>query len=413
MNIFRATRRLIYLQANFRCGKKCMHMNGQNISDKLGRQLQARIKAMGPLTIADYMREVLTNPTSGYYQHKSAFGPAGDFMTSPEINQMFGELISVWFISEWQKIGAPAPFQIIELGPGNGSLMNDIIKVLVHFKIHKDVTIHLVEVSQRLASVQAEKLNVNLQHEKSSASTACYQRGRTNSGINVAWYSHIEDVPRSFSFIVANEFFDALPIHKFEKTDKGWREILVDVHPEQENVFRYVQSRFPTPATMFIKPNEVRNHVELSISTVLIVQHMASRVEEDGGIVLLADYGHDGSGCDTFRAFRQHKLHDPLVDPGTADLTADVDFSAIRNAAEPKLITYGPTDQGEFLERMGIKLRLNVLLEQCNDNEKTRLRSSYNMLVDSDKMGKRFKFFAMFPAVLKEHLDKFPVAGFF
>ncbi|XP_066993538.2 protein arginine methyltransferase NDUFAF7, mitochondrial isoform X2 [Anabrus simplex] len=328
------------------------------------RHLRARIKASGPITVADYMREVLLNPVAGYYMHRDVFGKEGDFVTSPEISQMFGELLTVWFLNEWQKIGCPRPLQIVELGPGRGSLMRDILKVFQHFGSLEGVSGHLVEASQHLSSLQAHTLCVNLVNP--TKDELYYQSGRTSAGVPVYWYRHIQEVPHEFSFIYANEFFDALPIHKLQKTDEGWKEVLVDIDPQAgEDQFRYVISRGPTPASkFFIKPDEKRDHIEVSPQSEVIMQHLATRLEEDGGIALVADYGHDGEKTDTFRAFRKHQLHNPLVEPGSADLTADVDFSRLRAVAEPQLITFGPVNQGDFLERLGISVRLQVLYER-------------------------------------------------
>ena len=126
------------------------------------------------------------------------------------------------------------------------------------------------------------------------------------------------------------------------------------------------------------------------------------------------DYGHVGEKEDTFRAFKNHQLHDPPSNPGTADLTADVDFSNVKRQLEndDRLITFGPVEQGIFLNEMEAETRLNFLLENCEEREKENLRLGLDLLTNPDKMGSRFKFLSMFPAVLKDHLTKFPVNGF-
>lgn len=168
-----------------------------------------------------------------------------------------------------------------------------------------------------------------------------YFLGISRHGVTVEWYSHLKDVPRAFTLFVAHEFFDALPIHKFHKTYAGYKEVLIDVDPsstkDHENVqpkFRYVLAKNETPMSkVLIKPGENRDHIEVSPESILIYQEIAERTKEYGGIALICDYGHYGDGTDSFRAFKKHKQVDPLIMPGTADLTADVDFRAIQEVS--------------------------------------------------------------------------------
>nr|CAD7430989.1 unnamed protein product [Timema monikensis] len=380
----------------------------------LTKYLKTKMKATGPITVADYMREVLTNPVTGYYMHRDVIGDKGDFITSPEVGQLFGEMVAVWLFSEWQKVGSPNPLQLVELGPGRGSLSEDLLRVFAKFGAANIVSLHLVELSPHLSRIQAQRLcgDTTKENEPNSVENH-YRSGTSLHGTPVFWYHRLQDVPRYFSCVVANEFFDALPVHKFQKTGAGWREILIDIDPNDENKFKYVISRGETLASrLFIKKTECRNHLEVSPESAVIIQHIVDRLEEDGGIALLADYGHNGTNTDTFRAFKRHQLWDPLVEPGTADLTADVDFSCLKDAAGDRVVTYGPVSQREFLINMGIAFRLEKLLKSCKPELKDRLVTGYHLMVDKEKMGDRFKFFALFPSVLKEHLKKFPLAGF-
>jgi NADH dehydrogenase [ubiquinone] 1 alpha subcomplex assembly factor 7 len=394
--------------------------------------------ATGPITVAEYMREVLTNPTSGYYMFKDVFGQQGDFITSPEINQIFGEvriftitfqsslnlvlfqLIAIWCLTEWQKIGSPSPLQIVELGPGRGTLIQDMLRVFNQFKQEKQVTFHLVEISPYLSKLQSQKLCYNSKEIDERHGCPHYREGETVSGARIFWYKRIEDIPNGFTCLLAHEFFDALPINKFQRgTDGVWKEILIDIEPSNANQFRYVISRTETPTSKlfnikFMAADEKRNHVEYSFEAETTLNHIANRLEEHGGIGLIMDYGHFGDKGDTFRAFKNHKLHDALHDPGTADLTADVDFKHIKASCEKsnKLIAYGPIEQHQFLERMGGKVRLEALLQNSTEDMKKQLVSGYDMLTRPEQMGSRFKFLSLFPAVLGEHLKKHPVAGF-
>lgn len=209
-----------------------------------------------------------------------------------------------------------------------------------------------------------------------------------------------------------------------QRTEKGWREVLVDIDPEVPDQLRFVLAPSSTPATEnFIQPEETRDHVEVCPEAGVLIQRLASRLEKGGGAALIADYGHDGTKTDTFRGFRNHKLHDVLKAPGTADLTADVDFSYLRKMTQGRTATLGPIKQREFLKNMGIDLRLQVLLQNSQDTAtQEQLLHSYDMLMNPKKMGDCFNFFALLPHHRLTHPDKkdnpqsraplVPVAGF-
>ncbi|KAK9511470.1 hypothetical protein O3M35_000118 [Rhynocoris fuscipes] len=376
----------------------------------------------GPISIADYMREVLTNPKSGYYMKNDVFGQQGDFITSPEISQLFGEILAVWTISEWQKLGKPIPCQLVEFGPGRGTMLKDILRVykrLGIFEEEEGLSVHLVEVSRAMSNIQAEMIcdenSVKLLDETNPSNLGCYQTALCKqTSAPVFWYSDLQFVPKLFSIVLAHEFFDALPIHKFQKVGNEWKEVLIDIAEGSETELRFVLSRSPTPASVLLTKNESKHdHLEISPQTGVIMEELARRLEENGGFALVIDYGHNGDKTDTFRAFKRHSLHDPLVDPGTADLTADVDFSYLRKVTADKLISLGPITQRTFLSNMHIDTRLKMLLAKCPNMEtQNNLLSGYHMLTDQDKMGDRFKMMAFFPLVLTEFIKKFPVAGF-
>jgi NADH dehydrogenase [ubiquinone] 1 alpha subcomplex assembly factor 7 len=256
--------------------------------------------------VASYMKEILTNPSSGYYMSRDVFGSSGDFITSPEISQVFGELIAAWCLIEYQKIGTPKPLQIIELGPGRGTFIQDILRVCSKLKVvpAEALSIHLVELSPYLSKMQAQKLCFTSTEFDKQNDLPFYRIGETVSGSKIYWYQRIEDVPKEFSIILAHEFFDALPIHKLQKDGNVWKEILVDIDPQNEEKFRFVMSRNETPISKLyatLRPEETRNHVEISPESDLILNHIADRLEEHGGFGLIMDYGHSGSKEDTFR----------------------------------------------------------------------------------------------------------------
>ncbi|KAM8785830.1 protein arginine methyltransferase NDUFAF7, mitochondrial isoform 2-T3 [Rhynchonycteris naso] len=328
------------------------------------RHLMYKIKSTGPITVAEYMKEVLTNPAKGYYVYRDMLGEEGDFITSPEISQIFGEVFS----------------QL-------GSVLKNC-----------DISIHLVEVSQKLSEIQALTLTEEKVPLERSDGSPVYMKGVTKSGIPVSWYRDLQDVPKGYSFYLAHEFFDVLPVHKFQKTPQGWREVFIDIDPQVSDKLRFVLAPCATPAEAFIQRNETRDHVEVCPDAGVIIQELSQRIALTGGAALVADYGHDGTKTDTFRGFCGHKLHDVLIAPGTADLTADVDFSYLRRMAQGRVASLGPITQQAFLKNMGIDVRLKVLLgKSAEPSLRQQLLEGYDMLMNPKKMGERFNFFALLP----------------
>ncbi|XP_070578086.1 protein arginine methyltransferase NDUFAF7, mitochondrial-like isoform X2 [Ptychodera flava] len=355
------------------------------------------------------MKTVLTNPISGYYMKTDVFGAKGDFITSPEISQIFGELLGVWIVHEWMLLGSPQKLQVVELGPGRGTLAEDILRVFAKLMQIKDVvSLHLVEVSPKMSEMQELKLtgvitgsaDSGKDCERLQDGPAGYKTARAKNGTPVTWYRKLEDVPRGVpTCFIAHEFFDALPVHKIQKTEKGWHEVLVDVCNENAtSPFQFVLSPTDTAVSrLFVQQDEMRSHVEVCPEGAVVAQNMAERISQDGGCALIVDYGHDGTKGDTFRGFRNHKLHDVLTEPGTADLTADVDFAFLRRMVADRAVCHGPISQRVFLKNMGIDYRLQALIQNANESQRKDLISGYRMLTDSDQMGNRFKFFAVLP----------------
>ncbi|XP_078047941.1 protein arginine methyltransferase NDUFAF7, mitochondrial isoform X2 [Augochlora pura] len=329
-------------------------------------------------------------------------------------------MIAVWILYEKMRI-AKCPFQLVELGPGRGTLIKDILRAFKQLHVLNSVSVHLVEISPALSLIQANNLckatkecNIKVSESEHNTTTH-YREGVTEDNVNIYWYYSVKDIPKGFSIFLAHEFFDALPIHKFQRTDKGWNEVLVDIIEGcKEEKFRYVLSNVQTSAMIYISNDEKRNHIEVSPQTLAIVKYIAQYLWGYGGFALICDYGHNGDKTDTFRAFSQHKQQDPLLCPGTADLTADVDFSMISKVAEKndRLITFGPVTQTSFLKNLGIDVRLQMLLQNASKETKNRLESEYHMIIDEDKMGNKFKFLSLFPFILKDYFQKCPVTGF-
>ncbi|PNI41371.1 NDUFAF7 isoform 9, partial [Pan troglodytes] len=266
------------------------------------RHLMYKIKSTGPITVAEYMKEVLTNPAKGYYVYRDMLGEKGDFITSPEISQIFGELLGIWFISEWMATGKSTAFQLVELGPGRGTLVGDILRVFTQLgSVLKncDISVHLVEVSQKLSEIQALTLTEEKVPLERNAGSPVYMKGVTKSGIPISWYRDLHDVPKGYSFYLAHEFFDVLPVHKFQKTPQGWREVFVDIDPQVSDKLRFVLAPSATPAEAFIQHDETRDHVEVCPDAGVIIEELSQRIALTGGAALVADYGHDGTKTDT------------------------------------------------------------------------------------------------------------------
>jgi len=382
----------------------------KSTKNDLVEAIERRIKFSGPLTVAAYMTEILTHPASGYYMGKDVLGPEGDFITSPEISQMFGELIGLWFVSEWINAGAPASVQFIELGPGRGTLVDDVCRVFAQIPdMTSDVKVALVELSQHQRQMQKRKLETGNHVLHDGEELALITDGvssTTRHGFSVSWFDHINSVPASpFCFIIAHEFFDALPVHKFQKTEEhGWREVCIDMDYSEDGPhhLRFALNPSPSPTATHLNDaidgnEDSRSHVEVSPASGALVQSVAQRVAQ-GGVALIADYGHEGSKTDTLRGFKGHKVWDPLEDPGSADITADVDFAFLRRMAEKaddKVSTCGPVTQRQFLKEMSIDVRLAMLLKRADREQEKNLVSGYRMLTDPDQMGEKFKFFAI------------------
>ncbi|XP_013192686.1 protein arginine methyltransferase NDUFAF7 homolog, mitochondrial [Amyelois transitella] len=399
---------------------KSLKMPAPGSAPKIMDIIKEKIRLNGPMTVAEYMHIVITNPTEGYYLKKEVIGGAGDFITSPEITQLFGEILGIWFYSETQKMGTGKPLQLVELGPGKATLLVDMLRVLGRVGYDaRTLSLHLVEISETMQLAQATRLCIS--HRPMEVDSPHYYEGETVSGMKVYWYNDLKKVPNNFSWYIAHEFFDVLPIHKFEKTEKGWREVLIDLDSAGKLRYRISAEETNSVRTLIRPPLDTgeRTHLEISARSLGIARQLAQRVDEFGGIALIADYGHEGEKGDTFRAFHKHKVVDPLENPGDSDLTADVDFKQLRIAAsksptaENYAIVVGPVKQMDFLKRSQAELRLQVLLENAKTDEaKEQLKSAYEMLIDPKKMGERFKFMAFYPSMMGDILEKYPPLGF-
>ncbi|OIP85119.1 MAG: methyltransferase [Rhodobacterales bacterium CG2_30_65_12] len=337
----------------------------------LKRALLARIVQTGPMTLADYMADCLTHPSLGYYTTRDPLGAKGDFTTAPEISQMFGELIGLALAQAWLDQGAPAPFTLAELGPGRGTLMADILRATRRVPgFHAGMRLHLVEASEPL-------------REKQRAALA---------GLGLTHHADVATLPDAPLFLVANEFFDALPIRQFVRTAGGWRERLVGAEAGAL-VFGLGGPAQPEPLAHRGEVAEGRL-VEICPALAPIMAEIAARIARHGGAALVIDYGDWRSLGDTLQAVRGHTPQDPLAQPGEADLTAHVDFEALVRAA-PGLAASAMTPQGVFLERLGIVQRAQTLATRLTGPALAAHIAAHRRLTHGSEMGTLFKVIAV------------------
>lgn len=322
------------------------------------------------MTVAEYMAQAL----DAYYGTKMPFGADGDFVTAPEISQMFGEMIGAWLVDIWLQMNRPEKVVLVELGPGRGTLMADILRTVSHWPDFRTaLDVHLVETSQQLRDIQAETLNK----------------------YDIAWHDSFSEVPEGFCLVVANEFFDALPVHQFEKVNGEWRERAIG-YDEKKDAFYF--TTIPQNATPLEGYGKDGNIFEVSPASLGIIEEIAARIAQHGGAALLIDYGYMAPGMgDTLQAVSRHEYSNPLEGPGEKDITAHVDFGTCKTVAEQSVAVTGPVTQGQFLIALGIEARAHKLCENANSKQRQRIMEDLCRLVAPREMGRLFKVMAFTP----------------
>lgn len=346
------------------------------------RHLESLIARNGPISIADYMAIALSHPEHGYYMTRDPLGVAGDFITAPEVSQMFGELVGLWCVQTWRDNGAPRPFALVELGPGRGTLMSDLLRA-----------------SQKVAPDFAEAARVHLVE----TSPALRARQRALLGEAAHWHAQFDSVPALPLLLIANEFFDALPVHQFVRTARGWCERYVGLVPGAEPPrLSFVMAPNPLPSDTIV-PQSLRDSAmgtlfELRPAAETLIEAIAARIATREGIAaLVIDYGYMARMAgDSLQALRAHKPQDPLKHPGEADLTAHVDFAALAEAARRGgACVCGPVTQGAFLTALGIAQRAERLAGEASETESADTRAALRRLTHQDAMGTLFKALAL------------------
>ena len=297
----------------------------------LGQIIAARIAAAGPITLADYMADCLLHPTQGYYTTRDPFGAAGDFTTAPEISQMFGEMLGLALAQTWLDQGAPQRVVLAELGPGRGTLMADVLRAMRAVPgLHAALRICLVEASPVLRDRQAQAL----------------------AGQAVEWFGTVHELPDGPLYLLANEFFDALPIRQFQHAGGGWRERMVGLTDGKLG--------FGLGPVVTLQTAAKAGIIEICSAAAAVMTEVSRRIAAQGGLALVIDYGDWESRGDTFQALKSNTFADPFAEPGQADLTAHVDFAALAAASA---VPYAFVTQGQFLSRLGIAARAERLAQ--------------------------------------------------
>ena len=323
--------------------------------------LRAEIERNGPLSIAAYMELCLSHPQHGYYMTRDPLGARGDFITAPEVSQMFGEILGAYIATRWQDLGTPAPFHLIECGPGRGTLMRDMLRVISHApNLMSALQIHLIEISPALKKIQQEALK----------------------DFSVTWHNSFEGVPQGPFVLVANEFLDALPLRQYQFHKGEWYERCVGL---REDALAFVAGEAGLPQ---IAANE-GEIFEYARERESFVQQICARLKNDKGVALLIDYGADKSGFgDTLQAISKHTFAPVLENPGDCDLTSHVDFGALRETALAEGFKSEIVTQGEFLTQNGIIERAAALKKQNPDKN---IEADLERLIADDQMGALFK----------------------
>ena len=350
--------------------------------NRLERYLQEQIARHGPISIAEYMAQALGHPQFGYYMGKDPLGVAGDFITAPEISQMFGELIGAWAVVAWQRMGRPNPLALVELGPGRGTLMSDALRAA---KTAPDflaaARIHMVETSPALEARQRQAL----------------------AGHGATWHRDFEQVPPAPLIVIANELFDALPIQQYVLTKEGWRRRCVGIdHGTHRLCFVLAPEPLDHPLVGGVMEQSLSEGAigevrETSPASIALMSAIARRIRQHRGTALIIDYGpFESAAGDSLQAVRGHARHQVLDDPGEADITAHVDFEALATAARAEgCRIFGPLCQGAFLGNLGIEARMERLAEGADRAQARDIRSAYARLTSPTAMGELFKALAI------------------
>lgn len=336
--------------------------------------LTALIRHDGPIGVDRFMALALGHPIYGYYTTRDPLGAAGDFTTAPEISQMFGEMIGLWAAEVHASLGAPDPLVLVELGPGRGTLLVDTLRAARAAPAFRAaLRVHLVETSPILRARQAQTLEA--------------------AGIVPHWHDRLETVPSGPAIVLANEFFDALPVRQFVRATRGWHERLVGL----DEAGRLAFGLAPEPDAALVLEGPPGALLEFGFEGQALMGSLARRLVQQGGVALVVDYGYRAPRFGaSLQAVSRHATASPLEAPGEADLTAHVDFAGLRRAAEREgAHVLGPVEQGIFLAALGIAARAEALSRARPDQADMVAAALLRLTGPDPQMGTLFKALAV------------------
>jgi SAM-dependent MidA family methyltransferase len=341
----------------------------------LKSRIVKHIKTSGSLPLAEYMHWCMADPQDGYYANQEAIGSKGDFITAPEISQMFGEMIGIWAVETWEALGKPSPFNLVELGPGKGTLMSDLLRIGNAVPEFLDAAqVQMIETSEKLIEAQKETLSD-------------YEM--------IAWQKSIKDIPNQPTLIIANEFLDVLPVRQYIKTGNEWREHAINVDEKNDELVWTLGTGILDEESLPKNADKEPEGAVFEISTIreAFIANASELLKENSGAALFIDYGHTKTDFgDTVQAMRAHGFADILKEPGMADLTAHVDFEALSNTAKKAgMNVKAIIPQGEFLLGKGLIERAGQLGREQSPEIQEQLTQQAERLALPDEMGNLFK----------------------
>jgi NADH dehydrogenase [ubiquinone] 1 alpha subcomplex assembly factor 7 len=358
--------------------------------DTLLDLIKSHIRQQGPMSLGEYMALCLGHPKFGYYMTRDPFGAKGDFITAPEISQMFGELVGVWLADVWMQMGSPSEFILVECGPGRGTLMEDALRATAKVPgFHDAMNLYLMEMSPVLKAAQKAKLE---------------QYGPI-------WIDDVTQLPSTSPvLLVANEFLDALPIRQLRFEKGAWQEVAIGLNENDtlSQGLKEADLSVVQALPQWVQDQKPEGVFECSPAINQFLKGVNIMLKKQKGVALFIDYGYIRSSAgDSVQALVSHRFENMLDDPGNADITAHVDFENIeRLAHEGSVSVHGPVTQGAFLNSLGIGLRAKTLQTKADPKQADDIESALNRLTHPNEMGDLFKVIALC------HDDKIKPAGF-
>jgi NADH dehydrogenase [ubiquinone] 1 alpha subcomplex assembly factor 7 len=340
-------------------------------------KLKRHLADQGAMSVADFMAWCLTSEKSAYYRNGNPIGAEGDFVTAPEVSQIFGELIAVWAIAVWRDMGEPKPFVLAEVGPGRGTLMQDALRAARSVPAFRDAAqVHLVETSSTLRKMQDQALSPLCKPE---------------------WHESLTAIPQAPIILIANEFFDALPVEQHMYEDGSWHKRIVTLNASGE--LEFTKGRLGLPPVELLPPRAPNEGdiLEYRPSAAALIAEIAKRAGSSPIAILIADYGYERRDYgDTLQAVQAQGYVHPLEAPGETDLSAHVNFAELSQAADSAgLKAWGPLPQSEFLLSLGLEQRLRTLMASASEEQRAALFLGARRLVDPFQMGNLFKVMAI------------------